>query len=351
MSRCPRVVTFLALMSGAILLAGIGGCSRSPELIEIAGDTMGTTYSVKVAAAPTKVDAAVLRTAIDDVLDRIDRSMSGYRDDSEISRFNASASTDWFAVSADLARVVLTAGEVSEQSGGAFDVTVAPLVRAWGFGPAGEPSALPDESQLATLRASVGYRSLHARIAPPALRKDTAALTVDLNGIAPGYAVDLIAQRFEALHVANYMIDIGGEVRARGRNAQGQAWRIAVERPVDAEPVPYAILRLEDRAVTTSGEYRHSYIRDGRRYSHTIDPRTGRPIQHELAAVVVMAPTSMETDAWATALNVLGPQDGYALAAQRGLAAMFIVGRAAPWHARITPQFESQIAWREEGGS
>jgi FAD:protein FMN transferase len=330
-----------------LLLAA--GCSRTPETIEIAGDTMGTTYSVQVAAAPAAVNNAALHAAIDDVLGLIDRAMSGYRDDSEISRFNASRTTDWFAVSPELATIVRAAGEVSEQSGGVFDVTVAPLVRAWGFGPDGEPSVLPDDAQLATLRAAVGYRNLHARLDPPALRKDIATLTVDLNGIAPGYAVDLLAQRFGSLHVANFMIDIGGEVRARGRNAQGQAWRIAVERPVDAEPEPYAIVQLDDRAVTTSGEYRHYYIRNGHRYSHTIDPRTGRPVEHDLAAVVVMAPTSMETDGWATALNVLGTRDGYALAAQRGMAVMFIERRDARFQTRATPQFESQIVWRAGG--
>jgi FAD:protein FMN transferase len=348
MSHRPVLTSLLAMLAAALLLPA-GGCSRVGETIEITGDTMGTTYSVKVAAAPAAVDSNVLRATIDDVLGIIDRSMSGYRADSEISRFNASTATDWVAVSRELATVVLAASEVSEQSGGAFDVTVAPLVQAWGFGPAGEPAALPEAARLAKLRAEVGYRKLHARADPPALRKDLPALSVDLNGIAPGYAVDLLAQRFESLHVENFMIDIGGEVRARGRNAHGAAWRIAVERPVDAEPAPYAIVRLEDRAVTTSGEYRHYYIRDGHRYSHTIDPRTGRPVEHDLAAVVVMGPTSMQADAWATALNVLGTQAGYAMAAQRGIAALFIARRDAQLYARATPQFESKIVWREGG--
>src|SRR5262245_20969960 len=137
MSRRPILVLISSLIAGTLALSGAGGCSRTSEEIEITGDTMGTTYSVKVAATPAGVDVRVLHTAIDDVLARIDRTMSGYRDDSEISRFNGSRETDWFAVSPELATVVQAAGEVSEQSGGTFDVTVAPLVRAWGFGPAG----------------------------------------------------------------------------------------------------------------------------------------------------------------------------------------------------------------------
>src|SRR5262249_13324826 len=149
--------------------------------------------------------------------------------DSEISRFNASTSTDWFEVSRDLATVVDYALQVSREGGGTFDITVGPLVAAWGFGPAGEPINLPDDSKLAELRTHVGYEKLEARLNPPALRKSDAAVKVDLNGIAPGYTVDLLAERLQSLHVTNFMIDIGGEVQARGRNAEGKLWRIAVE--------------------------------------------------------------------------------------------------------------------------
>jgi FAD:protein FMN transferase len=333
-----------------LFLIMLGGCARAPQELVLSGRAMGTTYSIKVAAPPSSVDQQVLNEAVQEVLAHIDRTMSGYRSDSEISRFNASSSTEWFDVSADVATVVLAGLQVSEQSGGAFDVTVAPLVEAWGFGAAGEPATLPDANTLRRLRESVGYRRLHARAQPPALRKDLPTLTVDLNGIAPGYAVDLITRRFAALQVANFMIELGGEVRARGRNAQSESWRIAVERPVDSEPTPYAIVQLDDRAVTTSGGYRHYYLRDGRSYSHTIDPRTGRPVEHDLASVVVMGATAMEADAWGTALNVLGSQAGYALAVQQGLAAMFIDVRSGQMHRRATPEFEAQVIW-SEGGS
>lgn len=304
---------------------------------------MGTTYSIKVASAPDNVDAHALRAAVDEVLARIDRSMSGYRADSEISRFNASSSRDWYEVSADLATVVDFALEVSRESGGTFDITVAPLVAAWGFGASEEPIDLPDDSRLAELKEQVGYEKLQARLHPPALRKSTGTLSVDLNGIAPGYAVDLMAQRLREMHLSNFMIDIGGEVRALGRNARGEQWRIAVERPVDAEPEPYAIVQLDDASVTTSGEYRHYYDRDGHRYSHTIDPRTGRPVEHTLASVVVIGPTSMYTDAWATALNVLGTAAGRELATRLAMPVMFIEARGTELQSVTTPQFEPYV--------
>lgn len=327
----------------AVVLLALAGCERAPPELVISGPTMGTTYSIKVAAAPDNIDAQVLRAAADEVLARVDRSMSGYREDSEISRFNASSSTDWQEVSRDLATVVGYALEVGRESGGAFDITLGPVIAAWGFGAAGEPIDLPEQGRLAELRSHAGQEKLLARLDPPALRKSDAALQVDLNGIAPGYAVDLLAERLRSLQIEHFMIDIGGEVRARGRNARGELWRIAVERPIDAEPEPYAIVQLDDAAVTTSGEYRHYYDRDGRRYSHTIDPRTGHPVNHSLASVVVIGPTSMYTDAWATAFNVLGTEAGHALARKRGMSVMFIDSTGGELHSVVTPQFQSHV--------
>lgn len=304
-------------------------CSKSPEPLLLSGPTMGTTYSVKVVGPPAEITPDVLRTAIDAELERIDRAMSGYREDSEISRFNAHRSTDWFAVSDELARVVQASLEVSERSGGAFDVTVAPLVRAWGFGAGAEQvDSPPTPEVLSAVSERIGYRKLHVRMQPPALRKDVPALEVDLNAIAPGFAVDRIAQRFDGLGLAHYMIELGGEVRVRGHRAPGQPWRIAVERPeVSAETsvrTPWAILNLSDIAVTTSGQYRNYYARQGRRYSHTLDPRTLAPVTHALEAVVVLHREAMYADAWATAFNVLGPNEGYALAGRLGMKALFI---------------------------
>ncbi len=329
------------LRFGALLcvLGFVAGCNRPLPMIELAGPTMGTAYSVKVVSPPPTVDSGAVQSTIDAVLADIDRQMSAYRPDSEISRFNAAATTEWFPVSNDFAAVVEAAQRVSEQSSGAIDITVAPLVNLWGMGPAGELKAVPDEAAIDSVRRRVGYRNLEVTRSPAALRKRIAELTIDVNAVAPGHAADLLASKLAALGIADFMIDIGGEVRARGRNARGEIWRIAIERPLDAEPAPYAIARIGDAAITTSGEYRHYVMRDGRRYSHTIDPRTGRPVEHRLASVVVVQPTALKADAWATALNVLGENEGYALAERLQIPALFIVNEDGGWVHRMTAAF------------
>jgi FAD:protein FMN transferase len=330
--RLCLLVSCCALLTAA--------CTRAPAEIELSGPTMGTTYTVKVASPPASVDAARVRAVIDDVLAQIDRSLSGYRADSEVARFNASTSTEWYEVSGDLAAVVQAALDISDASGGAFDITVAPLVAAWGFGPAGQPKVLPTDQEIASRRATAGFRMLQVRSDPPALRKDVAQLSIDLNGIAPGYAVDRLAERLLTLRIDDFMIDIGGEIRALGRNARGEPWHIAIEHPVDTQRTPYASVRLDGAAISTSGEYRDYYERDGKRYSHTIDPRTARPVDREPGSVVVIAPSTAQADGWATAMNVLGPREGMALATREHMPVLFIERHAAGWRSQATPEFE-----------
>jgi len=333
------MLTRIALLASLLLFAS---CGRAPRELVLSGPTMGTTYTVKVAGSPQTVDAEAVRRTIDDVLALIDTQMSTYRADSALSRFNATRSTDWVDVPAEVARVIALGQEISRRSDGAFDMTVAPLIRVWGFGPSGEPEQLPTDEQLAAIRREVGYSLLDVREDTPALRKHTPELTIDVNGIAPGYAVDVLAARFAALGLRDFMIDIGGEVLARGRNANGVAWRIAVERPQDTEPTPYKILELHDESVTTSGEYRHYFEREGRRYSHTIDPRTGQPIESH-GSVVVVGNSSAAIDAWATAMNVLGPDAGVELADREGLAVMYVLAEGSTLRARTSAAFERNV--------
>ena len=333
----PSVVPKIFALFCALLAAA---CARSPQELTLSGPTMGTTYTVKVIAPPASLDGARLRETIDDVLAQIDRSMSGYRGDSEVVRFNASVSTQWYEVSADLAAVVQVALDISEKSGGAFDITVGPIVAAWGFGPAGQPQVLPSTEQIAQIGAAVGHRKLHVRLDPPALRKDVAELSIDLNGIAPGFAVDRLADRLLAMHVDNFMVDIGGEIRTHGRSARGEPWHIAIEHPVDTQRAPYAGVWLAGASISTSGEYRDYYERDGRRYSHTIDPRTGRPLDRAPGSVAVIAASTAMADGWATALNVLGPHEGLALAAKEHLPVLFIERQGDGWQSQSTAEFE-----------
>ncbi|MGE0385255.1 MAG: FAD:protein FMN transferase [Gammaproteobacteria bacterium] len=285
---------------------------------------MGTTWRVMIASLPRGVQRAGLQADIEAILDRIDRGMSTWRADSELSRFNAHAGTDWYPVSMDVATVVTAALEVGRASGGAFDVTVEPLVELWGFGRTRQAQRVPDPDAVAAARARVGYRMLHARTAPSALRKDRPDLRVDLSAIAPGYAADLIAAMLDRLGTHGYLIDVGGELFARGRNGSGQRWRVGVQTP-DAAPGRFqAVVELHDRAMSTSGDYRNFFEVDGVRYSHLIDPRRGRPVSSPLASVTVLAPDAMHANAWDTALMVLGPRAGPDLAQRLGIPAMFI---------------------------
>ncbi len=288
------------------------------------GPTMGTAYSVKVVAVDLDDTAKLaIHSAIRGAVDGVDQAMSTFKPQSELSRFNSSG-LDEFLVSADLARVVAVALEVAELSGGALDVTVGPLVDAWGFGPDGwgEP---PDDSRLDVLRESVGWRKLILDEEALTLEKTTEGLRVDLSAIAKGFAVDKVLVGVMELGFEDAMIEIGGEVRTAGLNERGRPWRIGVERPDEEDRVVGLAVEISDRALATSGDYRNFREVDGNRISHTIDPRTGRPVDHNLASVSVLADSCIEADAWATALNVLGPEEGVTLAQELGLDALFLV--------------------------
>jgi thiamine biosynthesis lipoprotein len=304
---------------------------------------MGTTYSVAVTRLPRGVSRTSVQAVIDEVLSETNTHLSTYDASSEISAFNRAASTDEVAVSQALHDVVAIAADVSRSTGGAFDITVGPLARAWGFGDAPAVEAPPpDAGDIATLREDVGYEKLHLAADRSALRKTRPGLRLDVSGIAPGYAVDRIAERFDELGLHHYLIELGGEVRAHGRNPTGRPWRIAVEVPLAGERRPFALVELDGLGASTSGDYRDFRVVDGRRLSHTIDPRTGAPVTHRLASVCVVHPSVAHADAYATALMVLGPEKGLVLARRLGLAALFIVraGDDGRLEERATPEFE-----------
>jgi thiamine biosynthesis lipoprotein len=313
-----RPTAFLAFVA-------LSACSAGPSPEQFHGHTMGTTYSVTVVSNARAVRREAIQSVIDDVLQEVNRNLSTYDPRSEISRFNASATTDPIAVSPSLRAVAAIAGEVSMATGGAFDITVGPLVQAWGFG-VGSPAAevAPGPDVINGLRAEVGFDRLELGADGHSLRKTVPGLQLDVNGIAPGYAVDLIAERFDALGLHDYLVELGGEVRARGRSPAGRPWRVAVEAPLGGERKPYALVELDGLAVSTSGDYRDFREINGRRFSHTIDPRTGAPIANGLASVSVVHRSAAFADAYSTALMVLGPQAGMALAGRLRLAALFI---------------------------
>ena len=291
------------------------------RIYQFAGATMATRYSVKV-FDPPEFDEDI-RLEVDALLRRVNSQMSTYLKSSEISRFNDSESTDWFEVSPETATVVDFAQQVAGKTGGAFDVTVGPLVNAWSFGPDPRTRKIPDPAKLEQLKQTVGFEKLSVRIDPPALRKSHPGVQVDLSAIAKGFAVDQVVSLLHDAGAQNVFVEIGGEVRTSG-NKSGQWWKVGIQLP-DAEQETVMIAHAlstgggDDHSMATSGDYRNYFEVDGVRYSHTIDPRTSKPIDHALASVSVVTGSCMEADAWATAINVLGPDAGLALAQRENL--------------------------------
>lgn len=295
----------------------------APEVLEISGPTMGTQYRILIVEAGLDGPGQqALGAAIEETLVAVNASMSTYLPDSEISRFNALESTEPFAISADFAAVLVESQAISEASGGAFDATVGPLVNLWGFGPEDAPSEVSDEA-LETQRARVGYQ--HLSVGEGSLSKSVANQVVDLSAIAKGWGVDRLVALLEERGHQNFMAEIGGEVSARGTNHKGGAWRLGIEKPLMEGRKVHTVVELSDMAMATSGDYRNFIGEGADRRSHTIDPRTGRPVTHSLASVSVVAESCMEADGWATALTVLGPEEGLQKAEEEGLAAFFLV--------------------------
>jgi len=300
---------------------------EAPDVYQLDGRTMGTSYRVLITGFPAQVSGEELAAGIAERLQRIDKElMSTYEPTSELSRFNQSPPDQWFDVSAELAAVMQEALLISELTGGAFDVTVGPLVDRWGFGPEMRPTEVPDDETIQRLLSAIGYQHLEVSLEPPRLRKDS-DVKVDLSGIAKGYGADYIANYFDSLAMADYFIEIGGELRIKGKRKDGSSWVPGIERPVDGAPEVHEIIYTRDEplGVAGSGDYRNYFEQDGQRYSHEIDPATGRPIRHNLAATYVIADNAMRADALATAFMVMGADASMALAEEIGLAAYFIV--------------------------
>jgi len=334
----------------AVSLLGCGSVpgEKRQELFHFFGATMGTSYSVRLVAeretdlAPFNLKA--VQEKVDRRLSEINSMMSTYDTESELSRFNGYKGEDWFVVSAETARVVEFALRVATDSGGAFDPTVGPAVNLWGFGPDKDRVLPPAEADIAAALARVGYAKLMVRTDPPALRKLQPDLYVDLSAVAKGFAVDEVSALLDELGFADSMVEIGGEVRTRGSKPDNIAWRIGVEKPDSAGRLLQEIFQLNDAAMATSGDYRNFFERDGVRYSHTIDPSTARPVQHQLATVSVLAGNCMRADALATALLVMGDAVGYDWCVERKVAALFLIRHGVAVEERATPRFEELTA-------
>ena len=312
----------LALATLAALI--LSGCFPSNDLARqeyhLQGKTMGTTYNIKVIGENLDVDK--LQQGIDQELKQLNQEMSTYISDSELSQFNQSTSLEATKVSKGLARVIKEAIRLGELSNGALDVTVGPLVNLWGFGPEYRPETVPSDDLLAATKARVGLDKLTFENGK--LGKTIPNLYVDLSTIAKGYGVDLVAEFIEANGINNYLVEIGGEMRLKGFKHTGELWHVAIEKPLSTERSVHQLIIPKDNAVATSGDYRIYFEADGQRFSHIIDPETGKPINHKLVSVTVIHPSSMTADGLSTAMMVMGEERALAFAEEHDLAVYII---------------------------
>lgn len=313
----------IALVALELVARSSSSAATDPVMLQARGQTMGTSYIAKVFNPPAGFPED-WKQQIDLELRRVNDQMSTYVESSEISRFNASDSTQWFDVSPATAMVVATSLEIYERSQGGFDITVAPLVNLWSFGPGKRTATPPDSDTIGQAMQRIGSDKLSVRLEPPAIRKADGAITIDLSAIAKGHGVDRIVELLQRLGARDTFVEIGGEVRATGDKA-GSPWKVGLQQPDVAGEVVAIAHPLRDEAVATSGDYRNYFEYQGQRYSHTIDPRTGHPVTHSLASVSVFAPDCMRADAWATAINVLGPEAGLRVASEQQIDSLLMI--------------------------
>ena len=309
----------LLLLTSMFLLA----CQPNITLVPVtfSGLTMGTDYRITIIATSDQA-LSQLENDIVDELELVDRSMSTYRSDSEVSSINLAKENELLEISESLRLVLTEANEISQLTNGAFDITLGPIVDLWGFGPQGSIEKRPDKISLNALRVSIGYSKL--RLNDKGLSKTNSATQIDLSGIAKGFAVDQVARLLTRNGHANYLIEIGGELRAKGKSLAGQPWRVGIEKPQEIGGIQKIVV-LNDQAIATSGDYRNYILIDGKKYSHTIDHITIEPVLHKLALVSVVSTNASTADALATALMSMGDEDAVLFAQKNKIAAYFVI--------------------------
>lgn len=340
-----RLATLLQPVIAAACAAALTGCLFSDPLESFGGPTMGSTYTVKYVRGSGVPDAEALQAGVEAILAEVDGQMSTWREDSLVERFNRAPAGACMALPPAMLELVALGERLSRQSGGAFDLTLEPLLNLWGFGPQSRGEQVPSPEAIAEARQRTGHR--HLRVDGGQLCKD-AATQVDFNSIAAGHAVDRIAAWLEQQGVSSYLVEATGELKARGRKPDGAPWRVAIEEPRDDQRVAQKVLELDGLGISTSGDYRNYFEENGRRYSHTLDPRSGAPITHRLAAVTVVHPQAVLADGLSTLLMVLGPEEGLAHAEREGLAALFVTREGDGFVTRSSKAFDALLAAQEE---
>lgn len=325
----------------AVFLLVASCAEQTPAELSISGQTMGTTYTVKIVPGDEQsIDLAQLKMRIDEALIEVNHLMSTYDPNSELSRFNVAPANQPFAISSQTELVITEALRLANLSDGMLDVTVGPLVNLWGFGPDKRPETIPTKDELSAIGAYVGIDKFE--LASGRLTKRHADVYIDLSTIAKGYGVDVVANILEKADIVAYLVEIGGEMKVKGKKSNEKDWIVAIEKPINNERAIQRLISVGDNALATSGDYRNYYESDGIRYSHLIDPTTGYPIAHNLVSVTVVHPSSMTADGLATALNVMGPKKAKALAEKAGLSVLMITKEDTGFVEYRSPEFEKQ---------
>ena len=344
MIRRPLPLLPWLLLSTVLMLAACSERDRpldSPVRLE--GSIFGSFYQVTLVDALTQGEANALEEGILAELEAVDASMSIYRDDSELTAFNRAPTGEWQPLSDELVEVLAIGRSVAKASDGAFDMTIGGLVNLWSFGAEARPREIPSDAELAERLAQIGTDALELDEQQREARR-MREVTIDLGGVAKGHATDRVAAFLDREGIEHYLVNLGGDLLASGyRDGDEEPWRIGIEAPLEDRQEARHVLPLHAVSVATSGDYRNYFEEDGRRYSHTLDPRNGRPITHRLASVSVFHASNAWADAWATALMVLGEEAGMALARERQLSALMIIREDDGWTTRVTPAFVEQF--------
>lgn len=323
---------------GLVVLVGVlSGCGNGDTLERFDGPTMGSHYSIQYVRHSAAPAPKAVRAEVESILAEVDRQFSTYRSDSDIERFNALPANSCQIMPGPVLELIRVGEQLSSQSDGSFDLTVEPLLNLWGFGPQSRAEKVPTAEALAQVRQRVGHG--HLRIDGDRLCKD-AAVEVDFNSIAAGYAVDRIASRLKALGIDSYLAEVTGELKAAGRKPDGAVWRIALEEPRDDRRVAERVIEVNGYGVSTSGDYRRYFEQDGARYSHTFDARTGAPVLHNLASVTVIHPSALMADGLSTLLLILGPERGWDYAEKYGVGVFFVLRDNDRFIVRTNDEFE-----------
>ena len=299
-----------------VLIISLISCKKQNQIFTITGNTMGTTYSIKIVDNLSQdIDSNIIKINIDSVLQEVNQQMSTYITDSEISRLNRLVGKDWFSVSTDFYDVIVESQEISRLTNGAFDITVGPIVDLWGFSRdlTQNDWQPPSEQKIKKVLQSIGFRNI--TVGKNSIQKGNPDIKIDVNAIAKGYGVDVVFELLQNLGYTDILVEIGGEVRCAGLNGEGEYWKIGIDKPI-LNVLPgmelQTIISLDNQALATSGDYRNYFEYNGQIFSHMIDPITGYPTKNNVASVSVTAPNCMTADALATALMVMG-EDGIEL--------------------------------------